>query len=394
MFSVLAASFAKELRLLLRNAHALLVLFVMPLVFVLIMSLALQDKIAGKVSVSLPGAMNIVTPSESASVYASAFFANEYIREASESDDEALFTLTLTAEFDEVVNDAFDGKPAVIIAFSPRFTVREQSLVLAAAKESFARVNVAAIADEMGFDEEYVESSLIKEGAVAIQQEPVDEVVGVGGSRTNDSIVISSTQQNVPAWLVFAMFFISLPIANIVLYEQKQKTLMRLRTMGVSTSLWLIAKLLPYLLINMVQFVFLLAVGVWLVPAFGGVALALNVPWEALVAVALCVSIAALGIASLIACLSKTTEQATILAGTCNILFGAIGGVMIPKFVMPDVMQIMTYFSPMGWGLEGFVRVLAFGDSLNAIYTEMLVLIAVGCVSLLIASTVLKRRRL
>ena len=41
--SALLASFVKELQLLARDVHGLALLFVLPLVFILVMSLALQD---------------------------------------------------------------------------------------------------------------------------------------------------------------------------------------------------------------------------------------------------------------------------------------------------------------------------------------------------------------
>ena len=34
---------------------------------------------------------------------------------------------------------------------------------------------------------------------------------------------------------------------------------------------------------------------------------------------------------------------------------GALGGVMVPKFVMPPFMRELADISPMSWGLEGFL---------------------------------------
>lgn len=33
---------------------------------------------------------------------------------------------------------------------------------------------------------------------------------------------------------------------------------------------------------------------------------------------------------------------------------GAIGGIMVPKFVMPAVMQKLAALSPMAWGWKAF----------------------------------------
>ena len=70
------------------------------------------------------------------------------------------------------------------------------------------------------------------------------------------------------------------------------------------------------------------------------------------------VSLAALGYALLISSITRTTEQASLLGGAGNLILAAIGGIMVPKFVMPEAMQHLTNVSPMAWGLEGFLDVL------------------------------------
>ncbi|MDR3266392.1 MAG: ABC transporter permease, partial [Tannerella sp.] len=36
------------------------------------------------------------------------------------------------------------------------------------------------------------------------------------------------------------------------------------------------------------------------------------------------------------------------------VILAAIGGVWIPTFLMPRFMQIISYISPLNWGLNGF----------------------------------------
>lgn len=376
--AVYFASIQKELRLLARNLHALAVLFVMPLAFVLIMSLALQDQVEGRSGVTVEGVINKKIHSDLSVRFEQQLALNAFIVLRPKS-DKSVFELTLKPNFDEVIEGEFEGQSAVSLSFSPALGLRERHLILAAVKESFAVLNARVMAEDLGFDDQYVEASMLKSGAVSSEQ-------------SKAGIVINATQQNVPAWLVFAMFFISLPIATVVLYERRQKTLLRLRSMGLDSHQWLIAKLLPYVVINGVQFGFLLLVGVHIVPMFGGAALSLSVSWPALLLMALSVSISAIGFASLVACVCRSGEQATIIVGTSNILFGAIGGIMVPKFVMPTFMHNMVYFSPMGWGLEGFLGVLAFGDGITGIWLEALVLTVFGLCALVLANTVLKRR--
>jgi ABC-2 type transport system permease protein len=47
-----------------------------------------------------------------------------------------------------------------------------------------------------------------------------------------------------------------------------------------------------------------------------------------------------------------------VIGGVGNILAAAIGGIMVPRFVMPESMQALTDFSPMAWALDGFHAVI------------------------------------
>ena len=380
--TLFACSIRKELRLLARNMHALLVLFVMPLIFVLIMSLALQDQMDGRSTIVLAGGYKVDKQSELSDRFVAALSAQGTLRLSERQIPELVeenFHLSIKPGFVEAVEEEFEGDAVVELEFSPRMAARERFLVLAVVKEAFATLNAEVMAGELGFDEDYVSAAMIKPDAIAI--------------KSGEALpTITATQQNVPAWLVFAMFFISLPIATVVLYEQQQRTLLRLRSFGITTHQWLLAKLFPYLLVNLLQLILLLTVGKFVLPLLGAEPLSLDVSWPALLVISLSVSVAAIGFASLVACVCKSMDQATVVAGTSNILFGAIGGIMVPKFVMPSFLQDMVYFSPMGWGLEGFIGVLALAQGCSEIAFEAVVLTLFGLTSLLVANIILKRR--
>jgi ABC-2 type transport system permease protein len=91
----------------------------------------------------------------------------------------------------------------------------------------------------------------------------------------------------------------------------------------------------------------------YIVPLLGADALTLGNSVPALFMVSLGLSIAAIGTSIIIAVSVQTVEQATTIGGIINILFGAICGIMVPKFYMPQSMQTLSNISPMSWGLEG-----------------------------------------
>jgi ABC-2 type transport system permease protein len=203
----------------------------------------------------------------------------------------------------------------------------------------------------------------------------------------------SSVQQNVPAWLLFAMFFIAIPLSTTWVQERQQGTYARLRSMGLKPGALLLGKLLPYLGVNLLQVVLMLAVGVFVVPWFGGGSLTLGHAPLALCLMALAVSFASVSYALLVANLVSTSEQATIFTGVTNLLMAAVGGIMVPSFVMPPVMQTVSHYSPMAWGLQGFLDIFLRQGGLRAVIPDAVLLSGFGLTCLLIAGLLLNLRK-
>jgi len=158
-------------------------------------------------------------------------------------------------------------------------------------------------------------------------------------------------------------------IAGLFVAERQCGALARLATLGVSTRMLILSKALPYLGINAIQAALMLAVGVWLMPLLGGDALSLaHIHWGALLLVLLAVSLAAIGMALALASLVRTHAQAAAVGPIINVVMAAVGGVMVPKFVMPDFMQRIAELSPMNWGLEGMLAVLLRGGELAEVW--------------------------
>ena len=177
----------------------------------------------------------------------------------------------------------------------------------------------------------------------------------------------SAVQQNVPAWLVFGMFFVIAALSNLFVSERSTGALARLQSLGVPRAVLLASKALPYLGVNAVQAALMLAVGVWLMPLIGGDALSLQgIHWGALLVTLVALSLAAVGMALALACAIRTHAQATAVGPIVNVLMAAVGGIMVPKFVMPAFMQRIAEWSPMNWGLEALLSVLLRGGDIAA----------------------------
>ena len=168
----------------------------------------------------------------------------------------------------------------------------------------------------------------------------------------------NSVQHNVPAWTLFAIFLIVIPLSINIVKEKNQGTYVRLRTNPVSTATVLGSKVLIYLMICLLQFVLILMVGLYFFPYLDLPKFIINGNYVLLFIVAIFSSLAAIGIGILLGTLSTTPEQSAPLGATLAVLLAAIGGVWIPVFMMPKVMQVFAIISPMNWGLNSFYDVI------------------------------------
>jgi ABC-2 type transport system permease protein len=156
--------------------------------------------------------------------------------------------------------------------------------------------------------------------------------------------------------------------------------------------LFFAGKIVPFFLINQLQAVTMLLVGVYLVPLLGGQALALDGSPAALALLLAATSLAAIGYAILVAVFASSVAQASIIGGVGIILLGSIGGVMAPKFLMPEAMQKLADISPMAWALDGMLDVLLRGAGPAAVAPRAAALGAFAAACLLVAAIVFLRR--
>jgi ABC-2 type transport system permease protein len=390
---MLKAVLKKEILLTMRDIHALMVLFAMPVAFILIMSLALQetDEKSPKqfeVALVFESELDANKPeAEQFRLLSDFHFRNDKDKDVERviSGDENLiagviipggFFSHLTSE------DSAEVRP-ISIFYQPTTPHPLRKLLLASLQQAIATIQL-----DHRLEKEF-EDPLLRRGMrerfmaknLVIEHE-INAGTGSAGHRP------SSVQQSVPAWLIFSMFFVVIPIATTFIVEKQQGTHQRLMTLPVSDVYLLLGKLIPYLVINIIQTVLMFLVGIYLVPAVGGQGLVLSENAWLLLPMSLVVGLAAISLALLIATFVRTTEQATTIGGVINLLLAAIGGIMVPVYVMPVFMQKIAVYSPMNWGLEGFLTILLRQGSLEDISTNLikLALLAVFLFGLALAN--------
>jgi len=211
----------------------------------------------------------------------------------------------------------------------------------------------------------------------------------------DDSAVIpNATQHNVPAWTLFAIFFITLSLSVGLVNERKEGSFKRLLTMPCSYFQYLLSKSVVFLMVCLLQFALLFTLGVYLFPHIGLPQLMLGQNAWLLLPMCVSSSLAAIGFGIFIGKITTDHQQTAVLAALSVVIFAAIGGIWVPVFAMPEIMKTISQISPLNWGLNGFYDILIRNGTFMEILPECLYSIGFAIICVGIALVYNVRRKL
>jgi len=393
----------KEFLVMGRDVHSLLVLFIMPVAFILIMSLAMRDLF------DTHGAnqIKILVVNQDKSDPSIAFiktlknlktFSFHHMADGTGIDlirhkmfqEDYKFALVVEKGFSLAAdrNASNTAERQMILLVKPSVNRQTYTILKNTFAASLAKARVANL---IKGQEEMLDYAGIDIDKVMQPTDNLIETRYVSKSKLKFKVP-TSVQQSVPAWLVFSMFFVVIPISNTFIAERNYGTLLRLQSMNISTGLLLAGKLLPFFIVNLIQVVLMILVGVYVVPLLGGDELTMGDSYAGLLLITTAVSFCSISFALLVASVAKTTEHATTIGGVFNIILGALGGIMVPKFVMPDFMQTLSVLSPMSWGLDGFLDIFLRNGNIVDVMKESLLLFLIGLVMFSTTAIIIKRK--
>ena len=355
----LRALVRKEFLLLLRDPHALAVLFIMPTLFLVLMAGAMSNYLQDK-----PPALRLVLQAEPNGSYEQVFRAALQAQlpgsELLAQGDARSARISLPADFSESLLD--DERQGLALSFPPQLDKLSRQHLRGAVRIALAQTRLLAFLEDSGD----LDAGLpLAERLALVQQRTQSRVEEHELLASGDlSGRANASQLSVPAWLIFGMFFVALPMAGGFQREQQSGALLRFRALDLSLATLALSKLLPYFAINLVQFALLLAIGVHGLPLLGLQGLSLPGSPVAYALLAISLSLATCGLGLLLAALARSAEQALLLGGGINIILAALGGIMVPKSVMPAAMGQLAEVSPMSWALDAFLTLLVGQGSL------------------------------
>ncbi|MBK8611249.1 MAG: ABC transporter permease [Chitinophagaceae bacterium] len=402
MLHKLLATVKKELLLLLRDKVGLSVLFIMPVALIIVMTLIQdsafksinekgipvvfvnndQDSLGNQI---LQGLMTNELCYTTDSINGKP--ANSELAQKAVSEGKFLVgiiipkgaTAAIRKNVTALVNETINGEAASsILPDSVEITI----LIDPVAKKSFLNAvtsNLREFISEVKtkimfqtFSEQVAELIPDKEQAPknSYQKSQIIQYKEIYASNATEKIVPNAVQHNVPAWTIFAMFFIAIPLSNSILKEKTEGSVFRLHTMPTPYLLLVNGKIIVYVLVCLIQFLLMLAVGKFLLPQMGLPALVLGNSMMGIFVLTLATSFAATGFGVTVGTLATTDHQAAIMGSLSILLLSALGGIWVPSYVMPEVMRNISSFSPLNWSLEGFYKLFLRGGGVADILPE------------------------
>ncbi|MBV6880384.1 ABC transporter permease [Epilithonimonas ginsengisoli] len=193
-------------------------------------------------------------------------------------------------------------------------------------------------------------------------------------NKGKEELMPNSVQHNVPAWALFAIFFIVVPLSINLVKEKSQGTSVRVRVSPTPYYIHILGKTFTYLIICVIQFLLMIAVGIWLFPLMDLPQFDVTGKMFHLLIVTLFAGLAAIGFGVLIGTMSNTQEQSAPFGATSVVVLAAIGGIWVPVFLMPEFMQKIAQFSPMNWGLNAYYDIILRNSEIGEIAKELIFL--------------------
>ena len=204
----------------------------------------------------------------------------------------------------------------------------------------------------------------------------------------------NATQHNVPAWTIFAMFFVIMSLGGSVVREKVSGSFIRLKTLPTNYWVGLLSKQITYMGVTMLQALVIFSIGIWLFPFMD--LPALNLPGDigALAITTLICGWCAVSYAICVGVFADTQEQANGFGAVSIVILAAVGGLMVPSFAMQGTFKSAANLSPMHWCLEAYYTLFLENGKLKDITNNLAALFAITVLIQVVTYFGLKRKNL
>lgn len=184
-------------------------------------------------------------------------------------------------------------------------------------------------------------------------------------------------QQNVPGYTVMYAFFIIMFAGRSFINERNDGTFRRILAAPVDRWQLFLGKMIPNYIIGILQVTILLGFGHFVF----GMSLGTSIAGLVIITLSLVWASSCLGM--LIAAIFKTDSQISGWSVLLALTLAALGGTMVPLFIMPEIMQKIALITPHAWALTGYQNILVRGLGVQDVLFNSVVLLSFGAVFLI-----------
>lgn len=220
---------------------------------------------------------------------------------------------------------------------------------------------------------------------------PITEVYA---TNENASIKPSIIQNNIPGFILFAMFFIVIPLAGSMVTEKNEGSYGRLRTLPVKVSILLTSKVLLFLVVCLIQFCLMMMVGTWILPAFFGMpALQIGPHYGLILLSTISAALAAIGFGLIVGSFASSQGQAALFGSVMVVILGVISGTFLPVYLMPKAIQTISLISPIRWGIDTYLEIFIREGTIGVIFPNIFRLLVFFVFALIVSIAIFARRK-
>jgi ABC-2 type transport system permease protein len=210
---------------------------------------------------------------------------------------------------------------------------------------------------------------------------------------TKVNLNTNSVQHNVPAWAIFGLFFIIIPIAGNIIREREDGSLMRVRLVPGSYFPILLGRLFFYVFLGIAQFYLMLLAGALILPQLGLPQLHVGHHPLAVTIAAAVIALTATAYGLCIGAIFQTPNQALPFGAISIVILSAIGGIWVPVEILPQGLQQLARISPLHWSLDTINTLFLRNGTLAAVGANLGILLCFSAFFVIIAGSVEGRRQ-
>jgi len=367
----------KDLKLFFRDRLALFFFVIFPFMFVVLFNFLLADAFGE----DDPLVFHLVTQE------AEGGLSHQIIAYMEAVDELNMVTLE---DYDEARRQVEDKELSGFLAFPADFTQHisagnEAELeVVADAEDPYARAALYGLAHSISSQIGSQRAVISAITELAGQEAPpfVDEAdatawqsfIQFETEEVGDVVAEPPSNFVIPGYLVMFVFFAAALSAETIVRERQNHTLERLLASSVRREGILGGIYVGTAAKGLIQITIFWTVGL----------LAFNIDLGLAPAAAIIISILMVimsaAFALMLATLAKTQRSAGAIAVLVSLVLAPLGGCWWPLFITPKWMQFIARFTPHGWAITGFNKLMLFGAEFGDVVPEMLALVGFAIV--------------